>query len=148
MFLFHYRQEGMKNKVVISVGSNINPDRNIAYALKLLTEVMDVKSQTPLIETQPIGIIDQPIFKNGAVFGYTHLTQEELNTQLKLIEDKIGRDRSRPKFGPREIDLDITLWNDEVIDNDYYTRDFLQKLVQWIDQDSENGTSNESNPIL
>ena len=148
MFPFHCRQEGMRNKVVISIGSNINPDRNIAYALDLLTEVMDVKTQSPLVETQPIGITNQPKFKNGAVLGYTHLSLKELNAQLKLIEDKTGRDRSRPKFGPREIDLDITLWNDEVVDNDYYTRDFLQKLVQWIDQNKENGTSNESNPLL
>jgi 7,8-dihydro-6-hydroxymethylpterin-pyrophosphokinase len=41
----------------------------------------------------------------------------------------MGRDRTGPKFGPRCIDLDIVVWNGEIVDEDYYTRDFLQKSV-------------------
>jgi 2-amino-4-hydroxy-6-hydroxymethyldihydropteridine diphosphokinase len=48
------------------------------------------------------------------------------------MEDILGRNRSRPKFGPREIDLDILVWNDEIVDEDYYHRDFLQQLVSEI----------------
>jgi 7,8-dihydro-6-hydroxymethylpterin-pyrophosphokinase len=44
----------------------------------------------------------------------------------------MGRDRTAPKFGPRNIDLDIVVWNGEIVDNDYYTRDFLQKSVDEI----------------
>jgi 2-amino-4-hydroxy-6-hydroxymethyldihydropteridine diphosphokinase len=49
-----------------------------------------------------------------------------------LIEDKLGRDRSRPKFGPREIDLDVLMFDGEIVDEDYYTRDFLQILVDQV----------------
>lgn len=48
---------------------------------------------------------------------------------LKEIEDLCGRDRSGPKFGPRTMDLDILTWNDEVIDQDAFTRDFLQSSI-------------------
>jgi 2-amino-4-hydroxy-6-hydroxymethyldihydropteridine diphosphokinase len=41
----------------------------------------------------------------------------------------MGRDRTIPKFGPRNIDLDIVVWNGTIVDEDYYTRDFLQKSV-------------------
>jgi len=38
----------------------------------------------------------------------------------------MGRDRSQKKFGPRNIDLDILIWNNVVVDQDYYTRSFLR----------------------
>jgi len=38
----------------------------------------------------------------------------------------MGRDRSQEKFGPRNIDLDILIWNNAIVDPDYYTRDFLR----------------------
>jgi len=49
-----------------------------------------------------------------------------LASYLKQLEDRMGRDRSQKKFGPRNIDLDILIWNNTVIDPDYYTRDFLR----------------------
>jgi len=44
----------------------------------------------------------------------------------------MGRDRTVAKFGPRCIDLDIAVWNGEIVDKDYYTRDFLKKSVDEI----------------
>jgi 2-amino-4-hydroxy-6-hydroxymethyldihydropteridine diphosphokinase len=49
----------------------------------------------------------------------------------------MGRDRSLPKSGPRVIDLDILIWNREVVDEDYYERDFLRKGVAEILPDFE-----------
>jgi 2-amino-4-hydroxy-6-hydroxymethyldihydropteridine diphosphokinase len=66
---------------------------------------------------------------NGALKIQTTLEREDLNVLLKGIEDQMGRDRTAPKFGPRNIDLDIVVWNGEIVDDDYYTRDFLQKSV-------------------
>jgi 7,8-dihydro-6-hydroxymethylpterin-pyrophosphokinase len=38
----------------------------------------------------------------------------------------MGRDRSQKKFGPRNIDLDVLTWNGEIVDPDYYTREYLR----------------------
>ncbi len=67
----------------------------------------------------------------------TELGIESLKQELKSIEDLMGRDRSKPKFGPRTIDLDILIWNGKVIDKDYYDRDFLRKGVEEILPDFE-----------
>jgi 2-amino-4-hydroxy-6-hydroxymethyldihydropteridine diphosphokinase len=122
----------MVNKVIISIGSNINPNYHIQKGLDLLGEIVVIKVVTPLVETQPIGITNQEIFTNGALLAETHLSQSQLKAQLKAIEDRVGRDRSRPKFGPREIDFDIICWNEQVVDDDYFTRSFLQDMVKWI----------------
>ena len=114
---------------ILGIGSNINPNENIHQAIILLSEVGHVNKLSEIKITKPIGITDQPYFSNGAVLITTELDKSELRKHLKLIEDKLGRDRSRPKFGPREIDLDIVIFDDVVVDDDYHSRDFLKELV-------------------
>ena len=122
----------MINTAIISIGSNINAEENISSALEALGNEVEILKVSSMLKTKPIGIENQPDFTNGAVKIKIGLTREELNRLLKNIEDQLGRDRSAPKFGPRTIDLDIVIWNGEIVDEDYYTRDFLQKSVQEI----------------
>jgi 2-amino-4-hydroxy-6-hydroxymethyldihydropteridine diphosphokinase len=118
------------NKVILGIGSNIEAEKNILRMLKILQTHVDILKVSSLIKTKPIGIEDQPYFTNGAVKINTSLDQTKLNKLLKSIEDQMGRDRTAPKDGPRCIDLDILIWNDKIIDDDYYSRDFLQKSVK------------------
>lgn len=120
------------NRVIISIGSNIDALENIRKGLVLLQDLIEIKVVTPLEKTDPIGITEQECFTNGALLGYTNLNSVELNKKIKLIENQLGRDRTRPKFGPREIDFDIVEWNGQIVDDDYYLRDFLKKMVDWL----------------
>jgi 2-amino-4-hydroxy-6-hydroxymethyldihydropteridine diphosphokinase len=122
----------MTNTVIVGIDSNINAEENISKMLKVLEKEVKILKISSLLKTKPIGIENQPEFTNGAVKIQTGLNWEQLNRLLKNIEDQLGRDRSAPKFGPRTIDLDIIVWNGEIVDEDYYTRDFLQKSVQEI----------------
>ena len=120
------------NECIIGIGSNIEAEKNIAKMLKLLKQKVEVIKVSSLIKTKPIGITDQPDFINGAVKIHTSLPGDELKKSLKEIENLMGRDHSQPKFGPRCIDLDIVVWNSEIVDQDYYTRDFLKQCVDEI----------------
>lgn len=115
------------NISIISIGSNIDAESNIENTLVLLGQEVKILKVSSLVKTRPIGIENQPDFTNGAVKIETYLDVDNLKLLLKEIEDKLGRDRTQPKFGPRTIDLDIVVWNGEIVDNDYYTRDFLRK---------------------
>lgn len=117
------------NDVIIGIGSNILAEKNISKMLEILKMHVEVLKISTMIKTEPIGIRNQPEYTNGAVKIRTSLDKENLNQLLKKIEDQMGRDRTVPKFGPRCIDLDIITWNGEIIDKDYYSRDFLQKSV-------------------
>lgn len=121
-----------KNTSIVSIGSNIDAEQNIARMLAILKSKVEVLKVSSMIKTKPIGVQNQADFTNGAVKIQTPLTSNELNQLLKDIENQLGRDRSAPKFGSRCIDLDIVVWNGEIVDKDYYTRDFLQKSVQEI----------------
>lgn len=120
------------NEVIIGIGSNIDAEINISIMMEILKKKVEVVKISEMIKTKPIGIANQPDFTNGAIKIKTVFDLDELTKLLKSIEDEMGRDRFAPKFGPRCIDLDIVVWNDNVIDKDYYTRDFLKKCVDEI----------------
>lgn len=67
-------------------------------------------------ETDPVGIVDQPPFLNGAAAVETDLGPRDLLERLLAVERRLGRTREGPRFGPRTIDLDLLLYGDEEID--------------------------------
>jgi 2-amino-4-hydroxy-6-hydroxymethyldihydropteridine diphosphokinase len=119
----------MKHECIIGIGSNIEPEQNTAAALFFLRKEQELIAISSFIKTSPIGIPDQPDFLNGAAKVFTEMEMVEFKDYLKNIEERLKRDRSAPKFGPRTIDLDIVKWDGEIIDQDYYRRDFLKTLV-------------------
>jgi len=114
------------NECIIGVGSNIGAEKNIAEMLRLLAADFEIVQVSQMVQTKPIGITEQPDYTNGAVLIRTDMSMKSLSLYLKNLEDRMGRDRSQQKFGPRNIDLDILIWNNAVIDPDYYTREFLR----------------------
>ncbi len=118
------------NKVVIGLGSNIDAVVNMGKALYLLGLRVKILAVSSFQTTPPIGISDQPDFLNGAVLVQTTMAREQLDSELKAVEDEMGRDRSLPKYGPRVIDLDIIIWNEVVMDDDFYERDFIRRAVE------------------
>lgn len=114
------------NKCIIGIGSNINAGYHIQEAIRLLSEEVEVIRVSQMLKTKPIGITDQPDFTNGAVLIQTEMDLNILSAYLKEFEDRMGRDRRQKKFGPRNIDLDILVWNETIVDPDYYTRDYLR----------------------
>ncbi|PSJ17011.1 2-amino-4-hydroxy-6-hydroxymethyldihydropteridine diphosphokinase [Nitrosomonas supralitoralis] len=118
-----------ENECIIGIGSNINPENNIKTSLTMLAQKVEVMKTSSWTKIKPLGIIEQDDFMNGAVKIRTTMSMEELIHYLKGLEDGIGRDRTLPKYGPRMIDFDIIVWNDEIVDNDYYTRDFVRNAI-------------------
>ena len=121
------------NQVIISVGSNIEPDKNIAKAREILARDFEVVAETDFVSTKPVGYTQQPDFLNGAVFVRTDLKLEPLRQHLKQIEDTLGRRRGVLTFGPRTVDLDIVVWNGKLLDPDFYEREYLKKAVLELD---------------
>ena len=66
-------------------------------------------------ETAAWGIEKQNSFLNQALKLSTHLFPQELLDSLLQIEENLGRIR-KEKYGPRIIDIDILLFNDDVVD--------------------------------
>lgn len=107
-----------KNSCLIALGSNIG-DRssNLNQAFKELSKIGKVKSTSDLYQSEPMYHEDQPRFFNAACLIETELGPHQLLSELKLIESKIGREKTFQN-GPRVIDLDILFFNDQVVNTD------------------------------
>ena len=117
------------NQAVVGVGSNIDARRNVAKAKKLLSKEHRFLKESTFVTTSPVVFVDQPDFYNGAFLIETTLGIDGFRAYLKKIEDRLGRVRTANKNGPRTIDLDLVIWNGEIVNKDYYEREFVRKAV-------------------
>ena len=78
---------------------------------------MEIIKVTSLYETKPFGIENQPNFLNAVIECSTELNLNEVFNYIKRIETKIGR-KERFRWGPREIDIDILLFNEQIVQNE------------------------------
>ncbi len=101
--------------VFLALGSNLG-DRlaNLEAALAALPPAVKVLQRSPVYETPPWGITDQPAFLNMVIQAKTHLEPGPLLLHLKSLETKLGR-RPSIRYGPRLIDIDILFYNDLIL---------------------------------
>ena len=95
-------------KYYLSIGSNIEPVKNIVFSIKELKEILADINISNTYVTPSIGF-EGPEFLNLIISGNTELSLEQLNALLKVIEDNAGRDRTVKKFDSRTLDIDIVL---------------------------------------
>ena len=95
-------------KYYLSIGSNIEPVKNIIFSIKELKKILTNINISNTYVTPSIGF-EGPEFLNLIISGNTELSLEELNALLKVIEDNAGRDRTVKKFDSRTLDIDIVL---------------------------------------
>lgn len=95
-------------KYFLSIGSNIDAEKNLDFAYKELKNILDNIQSSSIYITKAEGF-EGDDFLNSIICGISNDNFEELNVKLKMIEDKSGRDRSKPKFSARTLDIDIVL---------------------------------------
>jgi 2-amino-4-hydroxy-6-hydroxymethyldihydropteridine diphosphokinase len=101
----------------VGIGSNLGKRReNISSAIDKINQLKDTKVAkiSSIIETEPVGGPPQGRYLNAAIEIHTHLSPQELLANLQNIETELGRVRTI-KNGPRTIDLDILLFDEQKI---------------------------------
>ena len=99
-------------KYYLSLGSNINAEENIAFAIDELNMILSDVIISKTHKTRAEGF-EGDDFLNLVLAGETSLDFDALNQKLKSIEDSSGRKRDVPKFSARTLDVDIVLQIDE-----------------------------------
>lgn len=117
------------------MGSNIRPEYHLPQAVRLLSTYGVISGRSSIWQSKPVGDLNQADFLNAAVLMETACDASELLTDvIATIESKLKRVRDpENKNGPRTIDIDLVLFNDEQLqvahriipDPDIARRDFL-----------------------
>tara|TARA_Y100000389_G_C16955190_1_gene268391 strand:+ start:67 stop:444 length:378 start_codon:yes stop_codon:yes gene_type:complete len=96
----------------LSLGSNINAQKNIEFAVSELSEIFSDLDSSSIHKTKAEGFEGED-FLNSVISGTCQFSFDALNKKLKEIENAAGRDRNAPKFSARTLDIDIVLQLDE-----------------------------------
>ena len=108
----------MTNTAYIALGANLgDPAATVRAAFGALANMTGsrVVHSSSMYRTAPVGITEQPEFVNAVAQLETSLAPEDLLDALLDIEHRFGRVRAE-RNGPRTLDLDILLYNDQLID--------------------------------
>jgi 2-amino-4-hydroxy-6-hydroxymethyldihydropteridine diphosphokinase len=84
---------------------------NLCAAVGRLREFFDVRALSPMYDTAPWGVVDQPRYMNAVLEAETDLEPEPVLAHLLAVEASLGRVRAA-RNGPRVIDLDLLLYGE------------------------------------
>ena len=107
------------SRAYVGLGANLGDrEATLRRALDLLQAAsdIDVVAVSALRETEPVGVLEQPRFLNGAAAVETTLSPRQLLDLLLHVEQALGRVRDGQRWGPRVLDLDLLAYGDLVVD--------------------------------
>jgi 2-amino-4-hydroxy-6-hydroxymethyldihydropteridine diphosphokinase len=105
------------SKAHLLIGGNLGDRKeNLLTAISLINAYCGTLTKSSSIyETEAWGMTDQPSFLNQALEISTSLNARQLLRKILKIEKEMGRVR-KEKLGPRIIDIDILLFENEIHD--------------------------------
>ncbi len=108
--------------VFLSLGSNTGDrEANLKNAIERI-EILGVEmTRSPVIESEAWGYDDECKYLNLVCGIFTILGPAELLSELQEIERDLGRVRTKPIFEARTIDIDILMYDDEILESDAIT---------------------------
>jgi 2-amino-4-hydroxy-6-hydroxymethyldihydropteridine diphosphokinase len=100
-------------RFAVGLGSNLG-DRlaNLRLGVRAVAAHCDDLLTSAVYETAAVGFEEQGPFLNACCVGWTRLAPRQLLSELQDAERRSGRRRGGPRFGPRELDLDVLLYAD------------------------------------
>jgi 2-amino-4-hydroxy-6-hydroxymethyldihydropteridine diphosphokinase len=107
---------GRRTDVILGLGSNVDPERNLQRAVELLARALEVRAASAVYESDPVGAPGTPRFLNAALLVRTERSPGALKHGiLRPLEAALGRRRGPDPNAPREIDIDVVLFGERVI---------------------------------
>ena len=100
-------------RAYVGLGSNLGDRESL---IRRAAELIGATRLSTIRESEPWGYERQPLFLNAVAELETVLSPRQLLDHLLDTERRLGRERIGPRWGPRNIDLDLLLYGSETID--------------------------------
>lgn len=107
----------LNDEIFIGLGANLgSPTQTFRLALALIERFAQINSVSKLYKSAPFGYSDQPPFNNAVASLSTSLDPNQLLIRLQQVEGALGKEVIHEN-GPRLIDLDLLLYQDQVMES-------------------------------
>lgn len=94
-------------QVLIGLGSNIEPGRNLARAAGRLAALGRVVASSRAWRTPPVGVAGGEFLNAALILELASAGLGDLRHRLHAIEEELGRPRDHDPWAARPIDLDV-----------------------------------------
>lgn len=101
-------------RVYLSVGSNVERERNVPAGLRALGERFGPLGVSTVYECPAVGFAGDDFYNLVVAFDSDEPVRE-VHAAIHAIEDRFGRDRQARKFSPRTLDIDLLLYGDRIL---------------------------------
>ena len=107
----------LNDEIFIGLGANLgSPPQTFRLALALIDRFAQINSVSKLYKSAPFGYSDQPPFINAVASLSTSLDPNQLLIRLQQVEGALGKEVIHEN-GPRLIDLDLLLYQDQIMES-------------------------------
>lgn len=117
------------NKALLSIGTNEDREYNMNLCHQLLEKLFFFIRYSKTSVTVPYGNSYKSDFLNQLAFTYTDMGKEEIISLLKSIEKEMGRTQTDKENGIVKIDIDLVVWNEEVVKPEDISRSYVVDLL-------------------
>lgn len=104
----------MAERVYVSLGSNVDRETHVREGLRALHARFGGLEVSTVYECPAVGFEGEAFYNLVAAFDSTEPIAD-VHAALHAIEDRFGRDRSRPRYSPRTLDLDLLLYGERIV---------------------------------
>jgi len=101
-------------QIYLGIGSNIKREFHIKMAISELKRHFGKLIISPVYESPAVGFKGDNFYNLVACLE-SDLSLNEITNTIKIIEDKSGRDRTQEKFSARTLDIDLLLFNNQIL---------------------------------
>jgi 2-amino-4-hydroxy-6-hydroxymethyldihydropteridine diphosphokinase len=129
--------------VCVELGSNIKPEKYLPKAAQVLKREFKVMGISRAWETPPVGCVGCDNYLNAALLIETDISNDALKLRLREIEAQLERVRTGDKFAPRTIDIDVLIYDNQVIESNLWKYSFLAVPVSELMPDFRHPESGE-----
>ncbi len=117
------------NKALLCIGTNEDTETNLRLCHQLLNSSFGEISYSDTSVTTPYGAHYKNDFLNQLAVIYTDQDKEGVRLKLKSIERQMGRESHDKEKGIVKIDIDLVIWNDEVLKPADVSRKYIVDLL-------------------
>ncbi|HMM04714.1 MAG: 2-amino-4-hydroxy-6-hydroxymethyldihydropteridine diphosphokinase [Dysgonomonas sp.] len=122
------------NKALLSIGTNEDRESNLSLCHQFLDNIFTDISYSDTSVTMPYGTTYRNDFLNQLAVIYTDRDRDEVIRLLKSIEKDMGRNGADKKNGIVKIDIDLVIWNNNVLKPEDFTRSYIADLLASMDK--------------